>query len=66
MWCPDDFKSGLQAYRNGFAWGLLLGVIGWLIIGKPIYSLPLITGLLFGAIAFKMRITQIEKNRNND
>lgn len=66
MWCQDDYKKGLKAYRIGFSWGVLVGFVGWLIIGKAIYMLPIILGLFFGAIAFNMRIKQIEKTKDDD
>lgn len=66
MWREDDYKKGLKAYRIGFSWGVLIGIVGWLTIGKAIYTLPIILGLLFGAIAFQLKIRQIEKTKNDD
>ena len=66
MWCQDNYKKGLKAYRKGFAWGALIGLVGWLIIGKTIYTLPIILGLFCGAIAFQLRMRQIEKMKSDD
>ena len=54
----DKYKKGLNAYRNGFLAGAFLGIVGCLIIGKTLYSLPMVLGLLFGAIAFDIKINK--------
>lgn len=56
MQWPDSYKEAFAAYRRGFAAGIFTGLSAWLFIGKPIYSLPLILGMLFGSIAFQLRI----------
>lgn len=66
MWCQDNVKEGLKAYRTGFGWGVLIGVFSWLVTGKPIYSLPIVLGLVLGAFAFQLRIKQIEKHKSDD
>jgi hypothetical protein len=66
MWQQNDFKKGLKSYRVGFSWGVLIGLVSLLIIGHPIYTLPIILGLVFGAIAFKLSIKQIEKTKRDD
>ena len=57
---PETYKTALKAYRKGFLIGAFAGVVGCLFIGKPIYSLPLVLGLLFGAIAFDRNFNQNE------
>lgn len=56
----DKYKKGMKAYRNGFFIGAFLGIVGCLVIGKTLYSLPIILGLLFGAIAFERKINNDE------
>lgn len=52
----NDFRQGAKAYRNGFLVGALIGVVVCLMIRKPIWSLPLVLGLVFGAIAMNRKI----------
>lgn len=52
----DDYRQGAKAYRNGFLAGALIGIIICLIMRKTIWSLPLVLGLLFGAIAMNRKI----------
>lgn len=65
MWCRDDFEKGLKAYRKGFGGGILLGLATLLILGKPLYSLPILLGLLLGAIAFRLKIRQLKKQHHD-
>lgn len=58
----DKYKQGMKAYRNGFLAGAFLGITGCLIIGKTLYSLPIILGLLLGAIAFKRKMNRYEQD----
>lgn len=54
---PDNnFQQGAKIYRNGFLIGAILGIVTCLIIGKTIWSLPLILGLIGGAIAINTKI----------
>ncbi len=62
MWPQDNYKKALKSYRNGFGFGVLIGVSTWLISGKVIYTLPIILGLFLGAFAFNYRIRQEQKN----
>ncbi len=62
MWCQDEYKEGIKAYRKGFAWGAFTGLIGWLVIGKVIFTLPIVLGLFFGGFALQLRIKQLTKN----
>lgn len=52
----EDFRQGAKAYRNGFLTGALIGVLICLMIQKPIWTLPLVLGLVFGAIAMNRKI----------
>lgn len=54
------YQKAMKAYRNGFFIGAFTGIIGCLVIGKPFYSLPVVLGLLFGAIAFDKKINDDE------
>ena len=50
------YRLGLKAYRNGFGLGLLVGIGICLFIGKTLLIIPVVLGLLFGAIAFEKNI----------
>lgn len=52
----DDYRKGAKAYRNGFLAGALIGVLICLVIQKTIWSLPLVSGLICGAIAMNKKI----------
>lgn len=54
----EKYKKGMKAYRNGFLAGTFLGIVGCIVIGKTLYSLPIVLGLLFGAIAFDIKINK--------
>lgn len=56
----DKYKKGMKAYRNGFLAGTFLGIVACLIIGKAIYSLPVILGLVLGGIAFNKKTHEDE------
>lgn len=51
-----SFHKAVKAYRKGFLTGAFTGVVVCLIIGKAVYSLPVILGLFFGAVAFDRKI----------
>ena len=53
-----NYSKAVAAYRKGFLIGALVGIVGCLILGKAIFSLPLLLGLLFGAIGFDKTLTQ--------
>lgn len=59
---PENYKKAFKAYRNGFAFGVFAGLVSWIFIGKPVYTLPLISGMLFGAVAFQIRLRKEIKN----
>ncbi len=56
----DKYKEAMKAYQKGFLAGAFLGIVGCLIMGKTLYSLPIILGLLLGAIAFERKINKDE------
>lgn len=51
-----SFHNAVKAYRNGFFFGAFTGAVICLIIGKAVYSLPVILGLFFGAVAFDRKM----------
>lgn len=53
---PQDYRDGAKVYRNGFLLGALIGIVICLILQKAIWSLPLVLGLLTGAIAINRKI----------
>lgn len=49
-----DFKKDkIKAYRNGFGIGVFVGIVLCILFFKTLLILPLVLGLLFGAIAFE-------------
>lgn len=54
----ENYSKAVGAYRKGFLIGALIGIVACLILGKAIYSLPLVLGLLFGAIGFDETLKQ--------
>lgn len=52
----EHFREGAKAYRNGFLLGALIGIVICLVLQKVIWSLPLVLGLLTGAIAINRKI----------
>jgi len=63
MQSPDNYKNAFKAWREGFALGVFTGLVSWLFMGKPIYTLPLVLGLAFGSIAFHLKFNK--ENQNN-
>jgi hypothetical protein len=53
---PQDYRDGAKAYRNGFLLGAFIGIVICLVLQKAIWSLPLVLGLLTGAIAINRKI----------
>ncbi len=53
---PPSFQEGAKAYRNGFFAGAFTGVVICIVIGKAIFTLPVILGLFFGAVAFDRKM----------
>ncbi len=53
---PQDYRNGAKAYRNGFLIGAFIGIVICLILQKVMWSLPLVLGLLSGAIAINRKI----------
>ena len=51
------YKAALKAYRNGFFIGLFSGVVLLVIIGKVYFSIPVILGLVCGAVGFERKIS---------
>ena len=54
----SKYKQGLKAYRNGFGTGLLVGIGICLFLGKAVWAIPVVLGLLFGSIAFERKIIE--------
>lgn len=52
----EDFHKGARAYRNGFLIGAFAGIVICLLIGRTIWTLPIVLGLLFGAIAINSKL----------
>jgi F0F1-type ATP synthase assembly protein I len=53
---PQDYRNGAKAYRNGFLLGAFIGIVICLVLQKAIWSLPLVLGLITGAIAINRKI----------
>jgi hypothetical protein len=53
---PDKFREGAKAYRNGFLIGAFIGIVICLVIKKTLWSVPILLGLLGGAIAINRKI----------
>lgn len=53
---PQDYRNGARAYRNGFLIGAFIGIVICLILQKVMWSIPLVLGLLSGAIAINRKI----------
>ena len=60
---PDSYQRAFKAYREGFAFGVFAGLVSWLFIGRPIYTLPILLGMLGGAIAFQLRLRKENQNK---
>jgi hypothetical protein len=52
----QDYRDGAKAYRNGFLLGAFIGIVTCLVLQKAIWSLPLVLGLVSGAIAINRKI----------
>jgi VIT1/CCC1 family predicted Fe2+/Mn2+ transporter len=52
----QEYKDGAKAYRNGFLLGAFIGIVICLFLQKAIWTLPLVLGLLSGAIAINRKI----------
>lgn len=61
MWTQEEYRKAVKSYRNGFGFGVLLGFIVWIVIGKTLWSFPIMFGLFFGAVAFQLRIAKEQK-----
>lgn len=55
------YKQGLKAYRNGFGAGLLIGTGICFVIGKPIFALPVVLGLILGSTFYERNLIEDEK-----
>ncbi|WP_186280167.1 hypothetical protein [Fluviicola chungangensis] len=53
---PQDYRNGARVYRNGFLIGAFIGIVICLILQKVMWSIPLVLGLLSGAIAINRKI----------
>ena len=53
---PQDFRQGAKAYRNGFLIGALLGITICLLLQRTIWTLPMILGLICGAISINTKM----------
>lgn len=57
-----DFKRDeIKAYKNGFGIGFFIGIVLCIVFFKTLFLLPIVLGLLFGAIAFEHKNSQNEK-----
>ncbi len=54
----QKYKQGLKAYRNGFGVGLLIGTGICLFLGKPIFALPIILGMVFGSVFYERNLNK--------
>lgn len=52
----QDYRDGAKAYRNGFLVGAFIGIVICLVLQKTIWTLPLVLGLISGAIAINRKI----------
>lgn len=52
----QDYRDGAKAYRNGFLLGAMIGVVICLVLQKAVWSLPLVLGLVSGAIAINRKM----------
>jgi F0F1-type ATP synthase assembly protein I len=52
----QNYKDGAKVYRNGFLVGAFIGIVICLFLQKTIWTLPLILGLVSGAIAMNRKI----------
>ena len=53
-----DYKKAMGAYGSGFVAGAFVGVIICFVIGKALWILPVVLGMLFGAIAFQRKMKE--------
>lgn len=53
-----NYSNAIMGYRNGFFVGAFTGIVICLVIAKAYLSLPIILGLLFGAIAFDRKMKE--------
>jgi hypothetical protein len=54
----DFNKDEIKAYSNGFGIGVFLGIVLCIFFFKTLFLLPVVLGLLFGAIAFEYKNSQ--------
>lgn len=53
-----EYKTAIKSYRNGFLIGAFTGIVICLVTAKTYLVLPVMLGLLFGAIAFDRKIKE--------
>ena len=53
-----DYKKAMVSFTNGFVIGAFTGIVLCLITATSYMSLPLILGLIFGVIAFEIKIKE--------
>lgn len=55
MQSDNPYKEGARAYAKWFAIGFFSGAVLSLIVGKWLFTIPLVLGMLCGAIAFEQK-----------
>lgn len=53
-----DYQKAMKGFANGCAVGVFTGIVICLATHKAFMSLPLILGLIFGAIAFELKMKE--------
>jgi len=53
-----EYKTAITSYKNGFVIGAFTGIVICIVTAKAFLMLPVILGLLFGAIAFEKKIKE--------
>lgn len=57
------YKEGIKAYKVGFGSGVIGGIAICIVTGKFWFTLPVLLGLFFGAIAFQLKTKDNETTR---
>lgn len=51
-----QYKQALKAYGKGFSVGAFTGIVICILLSKTVLMLPVVLGLLFGAIASERKL----------
>jgi len=57
----EKYRKGLKAYGLGFAIGVLTGFVICVVTSKPLFIMPLVLGLIFGAVGFQIKTKRDER-----